>query len=232
MRGHIINILLAGALLLPSVARAQDGAETPAVSIAYNAALVSDYRFRGISYTTRHPAVQVGADLTTRSGWFLGTWWTNVSDYGTSNLEIDLYGGYGGSVAGFDYSATLYTYVYPGGVNTDYYELQGTIARTIGPVTSTLTLAYTPNQWNTDRDNLYVALGSDVALGQLPLTASFSVGRENGSYDHKWDWSAGLTYKLDALDLSATYVDSNYKGALEAGKNARAGVVLSAKASF
>lgn len=232
MRGRIIRILLAGALLLPSAARAQDGAETPAVSIAYNAALVSDYRFRGISYTTRHPAVQVGADLAFCSGLFLGTWTTNVSDYGGSNLEVDLYGGYGGSLAGFDYSATLYTYVYPGGVDTDYFELQGTIARTFGRVTSTLTFAYTPDQWNSDRDNFYAALGADVAMGDWPLTASFSIGRENGSYDHKLDWSAGLTYKLDALDLSASYVDSNYKGPLEAGRNARAGIVLSAKASF
>lgn len=232
MRGRNIRILLAGALLLPSVAKAQDEGDKPAVSIAYNAAIVSDYRFRGISYTSRHPAIQVGADLSFRSGWFLGTWTTNVADYGGSNLEVDLYGGYGGSVAGFDYSGTVYTYVYPGGTDTDYFELQGTLARTMGPVTTTLTLAYTPDQWNTDRDNLYVSLGTDVALGELPLTASFSLGRENGSYDHKWDWSAGLTYKLDALDLSATYVDSNYKGALEAGRNARAGLLLSAKASF
>lgn len=232
MRGRIIRILLAGALLLSGTAHAQDGTETPAVSIAYNAALVSDYRFRGISYTSRHPAVQIGADLSFRSGLYLGTWTTNVSDYGGSNIEVDLYGGYGGHVAGFDYTATFYSYVYPNGVDTDYFELQGTIARTFGPVTSTMTFAYTPNQWNTDRDNFYVAAGADVAMGDLPLTASFSLGRENGSYDHKWDWSAGLNYKLDAFDLSATYVDSNYKGALEAGRNARAGIVLSAKASF
>lgn len=232
MRGRNIRILLAGALLLPSAGKAQDEAENPAVSIAYNTAIVSDYRFRGISYTSRHPAVQVGADLAFRSGWFIGTWTTNVADYGGSNLEVDFYGGYGGSVAGFDYSGTAYAYFYPGGTDTDYFELQGTLARTMGPVTTTLTLAYTPDQWNTDRDNLYVALGADVALGELPLTASFSLGRENGSYDHKWDWSAGLTYKLDALDISAAYVDSNYKGALEAGRNARAGLLLSAKASF
>jgi len=232
MRGRIIRILLVGALLPSSLARAEDVAETPAVSLSYNAAVVSDYRFRGISYTSRHPAVQIGADLAFRSGFYLGTWTTNVSDYGGSNVEVDLYGGYGGTLAGFDYTATFYGYVYPNGVDSDYFELQGTIARTMGPVTTTLTLAFTPDQWNTDRDNLYVAAGADVALGELPLTASFSLGRENGSYDHKWDWSAGLTYKLDALDLSLTYVDSNYKGALEAGRNARAGVVLSAKAGF
>lgn len=232
MRGRIITFGLTGALALPSVAHAQDVTETPAVTIAYNAALVSDYRFRGISYTSRHPAVQVGADLSLRSGLFLGTWTTNVSDYGGSNQEVDLYGGYAGAVAGFDYSGTVYAYVYPGGTDSDYFELQGTVARTMGPVTATLTFAYTPDQWNTDRDNFYAAIGADVALGELPLTASFSLGRENGSYDHKWDWSAGLNYKLDALDLSLVYVDSNYKGALEAGRNARAGLVLSARASF
>jgi len=232
MRGLNISILLAGAMLLPSSAQAVGDAETPAVSIAYNAALVSDYRFRGISYSSRQPAVQVGADLSFRSGWFLGTWTTNTSDYGGSHREVDLYGGYGGTLAGFDYSGTVYAYVYPGGTDTDYFELQGTLARTMGPVTTTLTLAYTPDQWNTDRDNFYASLGADVALGDLPLTASFSFGRENGSYDHKLDWSAGLTYKLDALDISASYVDSNYKGALEAGKNAHAGLLLSAKASF
>jgi len=232
MRGRIITFGLTGALALPWVAHAQDVAETPAVTIAYNAALVSDYRFRGISYTSRHAAVQVGADLSFRSGLFLGTWTTNVSDYGGSNQEVDLYGGYAGAVAGFDYSGTFYAYVYPGGTDSDYFELQGTVARSMGPVTTTLTFAYTPDQWNTDRDNFYAAIGADVALGELPLTASFSLGRENGSYDHKWDWSAGLNYKLDALDLSLVYVDSNYKGALEAGRNARAGLVLSARASF
>lgn len=232
MRGRFIKIWLTAMLLLPWAAQAQDVAETPSLSIAYNAALVSDYRFRGISYTSRHPAVQVGADLSFSSGWFLGTWTTNVSDYGGSNQEVDLYGGYAGALAGFDYSATLYTYFYPGGKDSDYFELQSTVARTMGPVTTTVTLAYTPDQWNSDRDNFYAAIGADVALGETPLTASFSIGRENGSYDHKWDWSAGVNYKLDALDLSLVYVDSNYKGALEAGRNARAGLVLSAKASF
>jgi len=232
MRGWLLGAVGTVAILVPSVGFAQAAEEVPAISVAYNAALVSDYRFRGISYTSRHPAVQVGADLAFRSGWFVGTWTTNVSDYGGSNVEVDLYGGYAGSLAGFAYSGTVYTYVYPGGTDTDYFELQSTVARTVGPVTATLTLAYTPDQWNTDRDNFYAAIGTDVALGRTPFTASFSLGRENGSYDHKWDWSAGLTCKLDALDISATYVDSNYKGALEAGRNARAGILLSAKASF
>jgi uncharacterized protein (TIGR02001 family) len=232
MRGTITGALAGAALLFPTAGRSQAREETPAASLSFNAAVVSDYRFRGLSYTNRKPAVQVGADLAFSSGWFLGTWTTNVADTGSgSNMELDLYGGYGGSLAGFDYTATLLTYVYPGGTNSDYYELQGTVAKTMGPLTTTLTVAAYPKQWNTT-SNLYVSLGNDVAIGETPLTFSFSAGRENGNYDEKWDWSAGLTYKLDALDISLTYIDTNYKGPDEGGKQGRATALLSVKASF
>ncbi|MET0376792.1 MAG: TorF family putative porin [Rhizorhabdus sp.] len=232
MRGHIITVMAAMAAITPAAAHAQAESETAAVEISYNVALVSDYRFRGLSLTNRDPAVQGGIDATFGSGFFVGTWASNIADYGGSNLEVDLYGGYGGSIGGFDYTASALGYLYPGGDSVNYFELQSTIARTIGPVTTTLTLAYTPDQWNTTRDNFYAGIGADVAIIGTPLTASLSLGRENGGYDEKWDWSAGLSYKLDVLEISASYVDSNYKGALEAGHNGGAGAVLSVKAAF
>ena len=232
MRGHIITIVAAMAAFLPTMARAEAEPEAPAVEVSYNLALVSDYRFRGLSLTNRDPAVQGGIDAAFSSGFFVGAWASNIADYGGSKLEVDLYGGYGGSVGGFDYSASVLGYLYPGGDRVNYVELQSTVSRALGPVTVTVTLAYTPDQWNTTRDNFYAGVGADIAIGALPLTASFAVGRENGSYDEKWDWSAGLTYKLDLLEISASYVDSNYGGALEAGHNGGGGVVASVKATF
>ena len=232
MRGHITTILAAAAALFPTAARADAEAAAPAVQLSYNFALVSDYRFRGLSLTNRDPAVQGGIDAAFSSGFFVGTWASNIADYGGSKLEVDLYGGYGGSVGGFDYTASVLGYLYPGGDSVNYVELQSTVSRALGPVTATVTLAYTPDQWNTTRDNLYTGVGADIAIGALPLTASFAVGRENGGYDEKWDWSAGLTYKLDLLEISASYVDSNYGGALEAGHNGGGGVFASVKATF
>jgi len=232
MRGEIVRLLAALAALIPAAGHAEAEEQAPAVAVSYNAALVSDYRFRGISLTNRDPAVQAEVDLAFRSGLFLGTWASNIADYGGSKVEVEVYGGYGGEAAGFTWSAGAYAYLYPGGHDVNYVELQSTIARRLGPVTTTLTLAYTPDQWNTNRDNLYAGLGADVAIGETPLTASLGVGRENGGDDEKWDWSAGLSYKLDVLDISAAYVDSNYKGALEAGHNGGAGLVLSVKASL
>lgn len=231
MRGRIITGLMA-AMFAASPALAQAEEDTPAIQISYNAAIVSDYRFRGLSLSNREPAIQGGIDAVARSGWFVGTWASTIADYGGANVEVDFYGGYAGSVAGLDYSASVLGYVYPDGKDVDYIELQSTLGKTIGPVTTTLTLAYIPDQWNTAGDNFYASLGADVAIIGTPLTASFSAGRETGGYDNKWDWSAGVAYRFDVLEISASYVDSNYGGALEAGRNGRAGAVLSVKASF
>ena len=230
-RRTILMTLAAFAALSPAAARADIEAPAPAIEVAYNLAIVSDYRFRGISLTNRDPAVQGGIDLAFRSGFFLGTWASTIADYGGSKLEVDIYGGYGGSLAGLDYTLGAYGYLYPGGSAVNYVELQGTLARTAGPVTTTLTIAYIPDQKNAV-DNIYTGLGAALAIGDTPLTVSAGIGRENGGYDEKWDWSAGLAYKLDAMEISASYVDSNYKGALEAGHNGGAGVVLSAVVIF
>ena len=42
---------------------------------------------------------------------------------------------------GLDYSVSALGYFYPGGRDVNYFELQTTIAKTLGPVTTTLTLA-------------------------------------------------------------------------------------------
>ena len=69
-----------------------------ALTFTGNAAVVSDYRYRGISQTRFKPALQVGADLAHSSGAYAGAWATNIKwikDFGVDGgLEVDLYGGY------------------------------------------------------------------------------------------------------------------------------------------
>jgi uncharacterized protein (TIGR02001 family) len=62
-----------------------------------NVAVVSDYRFRGITQTFRQPAIQGGFDYAHSSGFYLGNWNSSVSSTTIANgsgLEMDLYGGY------------------------------------------------------------------------------------------------------------------------------------------
>lgn len=89
-----------------------------------NVGLVSDYRFRGISQTMRHPAIQGGFDYSYASGVYLGTWASNVDGtthfYNNTSMEWDLYGGYKGkffpcAVSDFTYNVGFLYYYYPGG---------------------------------------------------------------------------------------------------------------------
>jgi uncharacterized protein (TIGR02001 family) len=62
-----------------------------------NVAVVSDYRFRGISQTFKRPAIQGGFDYSHSSGFYVGNWNSSVSGVQYNNgagLEMDLYGGY------------------------------------------------------------------------------------------------------------------------------------------
>lgn len=96
-------------------------APEPDYTISYNAGVVSDYRFRGISQTSKGAAAQAGLDLTLKNGFYAGAWASNVkwvrSFNGASKgqLELDVYGGYKGEIAkDVTYDIGAIAYVYPG----------------------------------------------------------------------------------------------------------------------
>ena len=81
-------------------------AQTPATppepfTFTGNVGIYSQYIFRGLTQTDRKPALQGGFDVAHTSGFYAGTWASNISwlhdagvvDHGAS-LEWDFYGGY------------------------------------------------------------------------------------------------------------------------------------------
>jgi uncharacterized protein (TIGR02001 family) len=122
---------------LPGVALAQSSAPAPATTPAMPAApaappdwtmtgnlgVFSQYVFRGLSQTDEKPAVQAGFDVAHRSGFYAGTWLSNVSWYSdtpgleaaSASLEWDLYGGWKWDLGNdFTLDAGLLQYFYPG----------------------------------------------------------------------------------------------------------------------
>ncbi len=107
-------------------AQTQPVTETPGVAaypapvhtVTGNLALVSDYRFRGLSQSWRQPAVQGGIDYTHASGFYLGNWNSSVSSNSYNNggsMEVDLYGGYRFEpVKDIMMDVGVLTYIYPG----------------------------------------------------------------------------------------------------------------------
>ena len=118
--------LVAGAVaaaIMPFAASAADSPHT----LTGNVGLYSQYIFRGLTQTNREPAIQGGFDYSHASGFYAGTWASNISwlrDGGAYSAggsgEFDFYGGYKGAIGNSDISydlGTLY-YWYPGDANT------------------------------------------------------------------------------------------------------------------
>lgn len=112
---HVVSALCAAPILLScAYASAEEAAPTatvaaapaepaPAYTLTYNLGLYSSYMFRGVDYSDG-PAIQGGIDWAHSSGFYLGTWFSNLDPYafgendtsGTkgNHLETDFYGGY------------------------------------------------------------------------------------------------------------------------------------------
>ena len=95
----------------------------PPYTLTFNLGLYSAYMFRGVDYTDG-PAVQGGIDWAHSSGFYLGTWFSNLDPYGFgkingvqsgNKLETDFYGGYattfGDSGIGINLLANYYKYL-------------------------------------------------------------------------------------------------------------------------
>lgn len=81
----------------PAEASSAEPAPAVVAPFSANLALVSDYRFRGISQSYRQPALQGGFDYAHPSGFYVGNWNSSVSGNQYNNgagLEMDFYGGY------------------------------------------------------------------------------------------------------------------------------------------
>jgi uncharacterized protein (TIGR02001 family) len=147
----ILSIASAGAF-------AQTKPAEPDYSLSFNVGAVTDYRYRGISQSSKKPAGQAGLDFAHKSGFYLGAWASTIdwikddakvfalvpgaTNAGNNSVEIDLYGGYKGTVSSVGYDVGVLHYAYPGnkygnivgGAKADTTELYGAI--TIGPITA------------------------------------------------------------------------------------------------
>ena len=95
--------------------------KAPESTLSYNIGAVSDYRFRGVTQTNYGAAVQGGVDYAHASGFYIGTWASNVNWVKDVNgatdgtYELDIYGGYKGELQpGLAYDVGYITYMYPG----------------------------------------------------------------------------------------------------------------------
>jgi hypothetical protein len=117
------------ATAVPTIASAQ---------VAFNAAVVTDYRYRGISQSKLKPAVSAGVDYAA-GAFYVGAWASSIKWIdeagGSGNVEIDLYGGYKAELAkDVTLDVGVLSYVYPSNklaTSANTTELYGAV--TFGP---------------------------------------------------------------------------------------------------
>ncbi|MFM7026275.1 MAG: TorF family putative porin [Limnohabitans sp.] len=180
MKKILVPTLIAAAIAsLSSVAHAAE----PESSLAFNAGVVSDYRYRGISQSRLEPALQGGVDYTDKSGFYVGAWGSTIKwirDAGVltekptakGSVELDLYGGYRGAVGDVAYDVGFLRYEYVGNTlaDTDFYrnantnEIYGAV--TYGVFTAKYSHALSNLFGNPDSKNsYYVDLSATLDLG-------------------------------------------------------------------
>jgi uncharacterized protein (TIGR02001 family) len=238
---------LAAALLAATLGTAQAQTPAPAAApatppppehtITANVGLFSNYIFRGISQTGGKPAIQGGFDYAHASGFYAGTWASNVSwleDFGAytrSSMEWDFYGGYKANFGDSDFFydvGTLY-YYYPGNrnpgiVSANTWEIYGAIGWKWASAKFSYNLdnyfGATPNGKDTD-GTWYIDLSAAYPVGETGFTILAHYGildvRNDGSGSAKvgyQDWKLGASYTvpdgvLKGTEFGAYYTDNN-----------------------
>jgi uncharacterized protein (TIGR02001 family) len=123
-----------------------------------NAATTNNYIWRGLTQTENNPAVQGGIDYAHDSGFYAGTWVSNVSyaPAGVFNYEHDMYAGFSGGSDTFSWDVGYLYYNYDDNARFDFGEVYGSIGFS-GLSVSVNLLA------NTEADE---AIGQDFGFGQ------------------------------------------------------------------
>ncbi|MFC3053492.1 TorF family putative porin [Kordiimonas pumila] len=223
-------VLLACSASIALMAAPQVAAQDePAVSLSANAALVSDYRFRGISLSDKDIALQGGFDVATSSGFYVGTWGSSIEQYAGSELELDIYAGYATTLGELDIDVGILAYTYPGSSDTTYWEPYASIGGTVGTIGWTLGAAYALDQSSIgDQDNIYVYLDTSIPLEDTPVSFATRIAYEDGAFgDDKFDWSIGVNYDFESYSIGVAYIDTNVDT-----NEGKAGVVFSLSSSF
>lgn len=223
IRGVLTTTLLAGTVLAATPAFADETDPPSAITITGSAAIVSQYRFRGISQSNNKPAVQASITVSHESGFYISTWGSStngdvfVSPIAPGGTEIDIYGGWTKDLGGVKVDVGGYGYIYPNASINNYYEIYGSVAGTLGPVTAKAGINYAPGQtyfktFGVTNHNVYVYGNLSGGIPGTPITLHGAVGYTDGGLRYVknyLDYSVGASVTWKNLTLDASVVGTN-----------------------
>lgn len=235
-RRLITAALLAGSAMVSVPAWADETDPPSAITVHGHLDLVSDYRFRGLSRSSGDPAVQGGIEVSHVSGFYAGLAAASLdlgnvgplTDPVHSDMQLDIYGGWTGPLAGgWNADVGLLYYAFPAGNfgKAEFFEPYASVSTTLGPLSGKLGVKYAWKQqalnFNGGRrdDNLYVHLDLGAGIPNTPVSLSARVGYTDGALSPKYatgetldyaggfDWALGASYAITPfLSVGGQYV--------------------------
>lgn len=154
--------------------------------VTANAAASSNYLWRGVTQTSDNAQVSGGIDYSHESGFYAGTWASNV-DFGGDKpgYELDLYAGFAGDMGEFGYDVGYVYYAYPDAVDSiDFGELYGALSWNWleGKVSY---LSNAQSGATSEEDMIYLELNATFeVLNETELT--FHIGNSMGDTVAEW----------------------------------------------
>jgi len=149
-----------------------------------NVSVTNNYLWRGLTQSINEAAVQGGIDYASESGFYAGTWTSNVS-YDSDDAysyEHDMYFGFAGEASGVSYDMGYLYYNYDENAGFDFSEVYGSIG--IGNFSATLWLLATAEPSEGPGQDFGFAEASYTSLNYtIPLASGAEVGLHAGYHD-------------------------------------------------
>jgi len=197
--------LLASAIALTTMA------PLASAEVSVTGTLTSDYVFRGVSQTDSSPAAQIGLDYAHDSGFYAGTWASNVDFGDDADIEIDFFAGYFAEVnesLSYDITYNYYTYTgYSSADDSDY----GEFIFNAYYDALTLTVAHAPDYVNSGDSAQYIGAAYDIELPQeyaLTLQAGYTSGDAFDDAEYI-DYSATVAKTFYDFDVTAAVINTD-----------------------
>ena len=188
MNSRILSLAAAGLLLSAGTVQADEWTANFAAS--------NNYIWRGLTQSVNEAAISGGIDFAADSGFYIGTWASNVS-YAADDVysyEHDMYGGFAGEAGGISYDIGYLYYNYDAEAEFDFGEVYGSIG--FGAFTLGLNvLANTEADEGPGQDfgfgeatYLYADYTTEVGDG---IELGFHIGRHEGDFSEAFNGVPG-----------------------------------------
>lgn len=179
-----------------------------------NATIASNYIWRGISQTFDAAAGQGGLDWGHDSGFYVGTWVSNVdfAPLARDGYEMDVYAGYAGEAGSLGYDLGVVTYQYPIAPNSNFTELyvSGTASIVTVGVNYTVDSGSGTDGGVFDDGDVYILGSLDFAAGKSDVSVYA------GSYMFENDGATTVSgAELDYIHYGASIGKDGFKFAVD-----------------